>query len=186
MYNYFYHASNLIGIKRLLPLSTLHNSEDKVCYLTPFRAYALFYIRDMTINHVTCGVSDNGIAIYHEQFPDQLRKMYQNRSGYLYTCENNDNIIKAHTNGVWAAYKPITVTSEEYIEEAYAEILKSESRGEVQVIRYESISDEKKREITIMMSNYISKNRLLFSNSPKACFFHENFPEAWEMAKTLS
>lgn len=184
MSNHFYHASNTGNIRQLLPLSTLHSSGDKVCYLTPLRTYALFYLRDRAINHVTCGVSDNGIAVYHEQFPDQLRKSYQHRSGYLYTCENSDNIIKAHTNGVWAAYKPITVTSEEYIEEAYTEILAAEGRGEVQVIRYESISDEKKREITVMMKNLIIRKNLLHSSSPAARFFAENFPEAWEMAQT--
>lgn len=32
-----------------------------VVYLTPNRAYALFYIRDRDINWVTCGVKEDGV-----------------------------------------------------------------------------------------------------------------------------
>lgn len=179
----FYHASNCKDLKELLPLSVLHGSNEKVCYFTPIRAYALFYLRDLEINHVTCGLSANGIVVYHEQFPDQLRTIYQGRNGFIYTCKDNGHINMAHTNGVWAANKPVTISEMEYVEDAYAEILKAEKSGDVQVIRYESLSDEKKQEIIEMMKNYILKNKFLSSDSKKARFFIKNFPEASAKAK---
>ena len=183
MIDLFYHASNVGDLKELLPLSTAHGSGDKVCYFTPVRAYALFYLRDMVINHVTCGVSESGVTVYNEQFPDQLKTIYQGRSGYLYTCENDGGIITAHTNGVWAARQPIKVANTEFITDVYAEILKAERSGEIQVIRYESLSDEKKQEITLMMRDNIIKNDWLQSDSLKARFFKDNFPQSWELAE---
>ena len=180
---YFYHASNLGSLKELLPLSTVRGSDEKVCFFTPVRAYALFYLRDMEINHVTCGVSDSGITIYHEQFPDQLTKIYRGRSGYLYVCKNNTNFAIMHTNGVWAATQPMIAEFVEYIDDVYIEILKAEESGYVQVIRYESLCEEKKLEINDMMKNYIIKNGLLTADTPKARFFAENFSQSWQEAK---
>ena len=111
----FYHASNSGNLTELLPLSTLHGSNEKVCYITPLRAYALFYLRDMSINHVTCGVSKDGIVVYEEQFPNQLEKIYQGRSGYLYTCENGSQITAGHTKGVWVLRQPTKISTTEHI-----------------------------------------------------------------------
>ena len=68
---------------------------------------------------------------------------------------------------------------QEYIADVYAEILNAEARGEVQIIRYESLSDEKKQEIIVMMENYIIKHGFLNSSSPKAEFMKMNFPQSW-------
>ena len=180
---FFYHASNIGNLTKILPLSDVRESENKACYFTSLKEYALFYLRDMEINHVTCGVSENGTIIYHEQFPNQLKVIYQRRGGYIYTCENNDNVITAHANGVWMANHPISVVAEEHIEDVYTEILKSEETGKIQIVRYELLSQEKKHEIVIMMKNYIIRNNLLFNDSAKARFWAENFPQSWKLAK---
>ena len=185
MNDLFYHASNIGNLTELLPLSTVRMSGEKVCYFTSVRAYALFYFHDMEINHVTCGVSDAGIVIYHEQFPKQLETIYHGRSGYLYACENDDNMSIAHTNGIWAANKPVTVKTSEFVEDVYAEILKAEQSGEVQVIRYDSLSEEKKREIVDIMKNSIIRNNYLAVDTPKARFYAENFPQSWKDAETF-
>jgi len=178
----FYHASNNGNLKELLPLSTLHGSNEKVCYVTPLRAYALFYLRDMDINHVTCGVSKDSIVIYDEQFPNQLEKIYHGRSGYLYTCENGSQITAGHTKGVWVLRQPTKISAVEHIKDVYAEILEAENAGKVRVNRYSTLSDARKSEITEMMKNYIIERNFLVKDSPKARFFAENFPQAWELA----
>lgn len=58
-----YHGSPIAGIETLSP------PPGKVLYLTPVRAYALFYIRDLAVNHVTCGVLPGGVVRYDEQLP---------------------------------------------------------------------------------------------------------------------
>jgi hypothetical protein len=57
----FCHGSSVCGITELYPCSTAHDdTSSPVIYLTPNRAYALFYIRDKDINYVTCGVTAEG------------------------------------------------------------------------------------------------------------------------------
>ncbi len=62
-------------------ISKLHNSNQKVIYLTSNLAYALVYIWDSIKigtkqKWITCGVK-NGIVCYEEQFPAQLREFYE-------------------------------------------------------------------------------------------------------------
>ncbi len=176
----FYHASNIGGLDELFPLSKMHSGQQSVCYFTPNREYALFYLRDMEVNHVTCGVDANGIPVYHEQFPEQLAKIYGKRSGYIYSCINTDLIKQGHTAGVWISTEPVKVTGVEYIDDVYAEILKAENRGVVRIIRYEDLTEKKKNEINEMMKNSILKNNRLHSTTAKSLFYKENFPAAWQ------
>ena len=178
----FYHASNIGNLKEILPLSTGYGSGERVCYFTPVRAYALFYLRDMNINHVTCAICEDGVIVYHEQFPSQLETIYKGRSGYLYVCDG-DGLIKAHTNGVFAAEQSVSVVDVQFVEDVYAEILEAEALGEVRIIRYETLSDDRKQEITEMMKKYIVKNNFLSSDSLKARFFKDNFQQAREAAE---
>ena len=78
-----------------------------MCYFTSNRGVCTFYIRDMNINHVTCGIDEDGIPVYYEQFPQQLKILYGGRSGYIYTVINNGEIVSGHTNGVWISTQPI-------------------------------------------------------------------------------
>lgn len=181
--NIFYHASNISGLKELLPLSKIHGENMHTCYFTPNKFYGLFYIRDMEINHVTCSIDENGIPTYHEQFPNQLYTIYKNRSGYIYSCMNDGLIKQGHTNGVWLATKPITVLKSEFIEDVYNEIIKAEKIGKIRVIRYEDLTDEKKDEITEMMKLYILKNGWLHYLTAKGLFFKTNFPISWQAAE---
>lgn len=180
----FYHASNTSGLLQLEPLSIMHGNGTKVCYFTPNKVYALFYLRDMGINHVTCGVSDDGVVVYHEQFPRQLEVLYMGRSGTIYHCDGKD-ITEGHTKGVWVAVSPITIKREEHISNVYEDICEAERLGKVHIIRYQTLSEDKKSEITEMMKNHILKNRLLESQSPKAVFMRTYFPDSWKLAEEV-
>lgn len=183
--NIFYHASSIGGLHELLPLSKMHGGEKTVCYFTPDRTYALFYLRDMKINHVTCGLDGSGVVAYHEQFPSQLAKIYGGRSGYIYSCASGGLVKQGHTGGVWIAAGPVPVLESEFIKDVYAEIIKAEQNGLVKIIRYEELPDEKKNEIAEMMKNYILKNNLLHIDTKKSRFFKNNFPDSWQAAETV-
>lgn len=182
MKNIFYHASNK-KLDELLPLSNNHGGDGTVCYFTSNRAYALFYIRDMNINHVTCGINEDGIPVYYEQFTQQLKVLYGGRSGYVYTVINNGEIVSGHTNGVWISTQPVKVTSASFIKNVYDEIITAESNGEIQIIRYENLSEEKKLHTIEMISNSIIKHKYISNDCAKSRFIRENFPEAWSMAE---
>jgi hypothetical protein len=179
----FYHASNIGGLTELLPQSKMHGDTLTVCYFTPNRAYALFYLRDMEINHVTCSVDDNGVVVYHEQFPNQLAAIYGNRCGYIYICDDHNKIKQGHTGGVWVATEPVKILRKEFINDVYNKIIKAEQSGEIRVNRYEDLSDEKKAKISEMMKQSILKNGLLYKDTKKSQFFKPYFSSSWKAAE---
>lgn len=177
----FYHASIKPDLKELLPCS--RRIDKKVCYFTPYRSYAIFYLRDLEINHVTCGVSKQGTTIYYEQFPRQLEVIYQHRSGYLYSCQDNTSMMKAAATGIYYSEKAISVASVDYIEDVYGEILHAEQTGEVRIVRYEMLDDDAKNEITKTICKLLIDENCFLGNSSKVHFFSHYFPQAWELAK---
>lgn len=177
----FYHGSPIAGITELGTRSHTHDeTKTSATYLTPNRAYALFYIRDLEINHVTCGVTAKGYIHYYEQFPDQLRKLYQGTSGYLYICKKESHFEKTNTRDVWVSKIPVAVERVEYLADVYNEILTCEKEGVVKVIRYETLTDENKQDIYEMMVHSIYKNNRTFKDTKKSAFYRDNFPEAWQ------
>ena len=179
----FYHASNIGNLKEILPLSNDKTSGEKVAYFTPVRAYALFYLRDMEVNHVTADVESDDKIISREFFQNHLKITYQGRNGYIYTCENSGNITLAHTTGIWSAKEPVVVTRAEYIDDVYDHIMKEESDGNVQIIRYESLSNEKKQEYIEGMKNFILEKNFLNVDSAQSRFWAKHYSQAWKLAE---
>ena len=97
--------------------------------------------------------------------------------------ENDGDIITTHTKGVWSSKRSIKAANVEFIEDVYSEILEEENSGAIKVVYYESLSDEKQMEIILMMRDYIIKNGWLKSDSLKARFFKEKFPQSLELAQ---
>ena len=159
---YFYHGSDVDGIRELEARSRLHNSEDRVVYLTDKIPYALIYIWDKKHNgyrgkHVTGWIRD-GITFYEEQFPEQLKTFYQGVSGTLYyvsrnpgisQMENRDNLFYSLTNR--------TVAREEYIEDVYERLLEFERNGEFRVLRYTEQTKERQEELIELVATGIMK-----------------------------
>ena len=116
----YYHGSVNPNLEHLDIISKCNeNPNIKCAYITDNYAYSLFYIRDMDINIVTAWVNQNGIACYEEQFENQLEIMYQNRSGYIYECGNENNFIKSSTNGIYYSTSPIYFNNRIYVENAF-------------------------------------------------------------------
>lgn len=179
----FYHGSIIPGITELGTNSFTHDeAKTKAVYLTPNRAYALFYIRDLEIDHVTCGVTAEEFIRYDEQFPDQLKKLYQGVSGYLYHCNERDHFTLTKNRDVWVSEKPVVIESVEYILDVYAELLEYEGKGDIYVIRYNELTDERKQFYHDMALQYIYKRNFTGCSSKKAMFWRDNFPQAWEYA----
>jgi hypothetical protein len=180
----FYHGTTE-ELSELNAISIDHaDTHNSVIYLTPNRAYALFYIRDREINWVTCGVREDGVIRYDERFPDQLKTIYQGVSGYIYSCEDNGSFIASETRDIWTCNQPITISGREFITDTYDEIMKYKKSGLVNVRRYETLPEEEKKDVFDMMANLIFKNDWVNSTSKKATFFRQHFPEAWEYVKS--
>ena len=182
-YENYYHASDVGNLTELLPLSKAKGSDKNVCYFTHIKKYAPVYLRDKKIDHTSCDVSENGILVFHEWFPGLLEKVYKGRSGYIYTCKNNGSIKIAQSRCIWSSPQPVPIAEAECIEDVYEEILKLENSGEAQIIRYESYSDEEKREIIVGVRDFVLQRGWLNIDTPQTRFFAEHYPQAFEEAK---
>ena len=172
----YYHGSPVAGIEALKP------PPGKVLYLTSNRAYALFYIRDLEVNWVTCGVPPDGVVDYDERFPGQLRTLYAGRSGWLYACAADDSFARGSSPWIVTVDHAVSVASAVFIPDVYEAILREIAAGAVRVKRYEDKTEAQRQDILAMMVHYIFKNRLLSARTPKACFVEQRFSEAWRYA----
>src|SRR5450756_3047284 len=111
----FYHGSSIANITEFETRSQTHDeTKSSAVYLTPNRAYALLYIRDLEVNYVTCGVTAEGYIRYDDRFSEQMKTLYSGRSGCLYTCTDNGDFETTSTRGVWVSKSPVKVESVEY------------------------------------------------------------------------
>lgn len=173
---YYFHGTTMRGISEL--------RANPVVYLTPNRAYALFYIIDKSINWVTCAVKENGVVHYDEHFPEQLKKLYRKKSGYLYRCNGTATLIPGKSRDIVVSQSPVEVADYEYIPDIYQEILHYEKAGAIIIKRYGGLLEDEKKDIFDMIVHYIFKNDLLTVNGPKAVFIRDSFPGAWNYAMT--
>ena len=105
VYPYYYHGITTPGITELWA--------KPIVYLTPNRAYALFYIMDKNINWVTCGVKEDGVVHYDEQFPNQLEKLYGGKSGFIYKSNDAELFTPGKSRGIVVSKSPIAITDYE-------------------------------------------------------------------------
>lgn len=174
----FYHGSAAAGITALET-----RGEKHAVYLTDNRAYALFYLRDPQIDFVTCGVTRDGTVRYDEKFPDQLRTLYAGRSGWIYSCAENAAMEKTRVPGIWISHENVPVAAAERIDDAYEALLPYLAGGTVRVRTYESLSAQEISENDCAIAEFIRQRDLLCEASPRADFYRERFPGAWEMAR---
>ena len=168
-----YHGTTVSQIERLR-CNSKHHAGNPVLYLTDNRAYSLFYIRDREIDFVTCGVGEDGKVYYDEKFPDQLKTLYEGRSGYIY--ETDVSAEKYHVRGIWVCSRDARITGMEFIPDVYQVILHEIEKGNVVLLPYESLTEEQKQMNYRGVVDYLRRGQL---SHAKAQFFRNHFPEAW-------
>jgi ubiquinone/menaquinone biosynthesis C-methylase UbiE len=176
-----YHASNISGLTEIKPLSHNHKGGGKVCYFTPNREYALFYLRGGEIPYVTCGVLPDGRVKYNENFPNQLELLYKNRSGWIYTCEGE--FEKGHSYDIYTSSFSVNVVGAEFVPDVLTEIYRCIGSGKIHISRYTDLSQSKKHELTEHKIIEILRDRLLEQETQHAKFIKERFPQSWERAQ---
>lgn len=183
----FYHGSSVPGITTLEARSQLHNTGEKVVYLTDNIPYALFYIWDAEHNgysgkHVTGWIED-GVAHYEEQFPEQLKTFYQGVSGYLYRIADRAD-IQAMENRANLFYvgEDVSVAECVWIGDVYEELLKYESEGKFVVRRYNEQSPERQNALIDLIAQGIVMNNFFAEDAAQQAFIKKYFVKAWEKA----
>ena len=184
----FYHGSSVSGINKLEARSILHNTEEKVVYLTDSIPYAIYYIWDAEHNgvngkHVT-GWVKNGIAYYEEQFPDQLKTFYKGVSGYLYCIEDNINVKPMENrDNLYYSTNDVLVTEVVQIVDVYEELLKYEAEGKFVVLRYNEQTVERQNELVDLIAEAIIRENFYAEDKKQQEFMKKHFSKAWEKAE---
>lgn len=170
--------------------SKLHNTAEKVVYLTDNIPYALFYLWDAehngcSVRHVT-GCVKNDTAYYEEQFPDQLKNFYQGVSGYLYCIPDSADIkvVENRTNMFYCSINA-KVTEAIFIPDVYEELLKFEADGKLVVLRYNEQSAERQDELVDFIAQGIIHEKFYMGNESQRDFMKKRFPKSWEKAEML-
>lgn len=185
---YFYHGSSIPEITQLEARSKLHNTDERVVYLTDCLPYALLYIWDAEHNensnkHVT-GWVKNDVAYYEEQFPEQLKTFYQGVTGSLYFISDNPEIkpIEGRDN-LYYCPTDVSVSKVEKVLDVYKELLRYEAEGQFIVLRYNEQSPERKQELTNLIASAIIQANFFENNQEQRDFMKRHFIRSWEIAE---
>ncbi len=186
MKQYLYHGSHIGNITVLKPVSKLHGSDKTVVYLTDNPIYAMLYIWDPIHNlkqgkHITAWMK-NGVVYYEEQFPNQLKTFYDGVKGYLYKIPITKDCIKI-SYGMYYIANATEILSFEEIENVYSVFCDYIQKGEMKVIPFDQMTDERREELYNSITDRIIRDKLVEDpNSDDARFFQKFFPVSWQNA----
>ena len=182
-----YHASQTDNIKVLEPRVSNHNTP--LIYFSAKRENVLVYLSNAVEKYcketefahngkwhkwASYGFEPDGILRLDEYYPNATKDTYKGVSGYIY-CSNDiyetESDIKI--NNVVATSEAVPVVSVEFIEDAYAEILKAEKAGLIKIRRFEDMSDK----MLAWIKNTIKSEYTQAENEPDYRYFLKaNFP----------
>lgn len=172
-----YHGSTENGITELSPVSKDKDGHS-VLYLTDNFAYSLFYLRDRKTDFVTCGVAADGKVHYYEWFPNQIKTLYNNRSGWIYEVDTNAEPYRIR--GIHVCREAVAVTQRHYIEDAYSAILNEIKKGTVIVRSFDEVTKEQLQQYREDMVKWLRTEKNM--SAEKKNFYRTYFPECWESA----
>jgi len=154
----FYHASQTAGIRRLEPRKSNHNIP--LVYFSKKRENVLVYLSNAVEKYCKeChfaydgkwskwgpyGFEKDGRLRFEEYYPNALESTYRGVSGYVYwAAEVKDSGFALQIPDAVTSEIPVEVTGEEFIADAYEEILQAEKEGLITVLRYDALSSQKK------------------------------------------
>ena len=169
-----YHGTYINGLRVIKANSKSHTMGKKVAYFTEDRCYALVCCRGRESNFVTMGLHADGKQHYYERFPEQLKKMYSGKKGFVYYLKSADNMT--HTTGhTWESEADVPVHGCEIITDIYTELLKEEKQGNIVIHRYCEIDASEQK----MHANYI-KEHLADEGEEMKQFYISHFSALWD------
>lgn len=170
-----YHGSATPGITVLDP--RFSDPKDPHIYLTDCPALAVIYAHNpVKGGYFPYFVDKEGQLCYEEYFPNAL-DLYKGFGGYVYTAEAEG--LPQRENMPWA-YKsaaPIPVTGCRSIPDLYGELLRLEESGELRIIRFRDLTEQKLQGIYKMLHREAQRESLKdHPESEYAQFYQAHFP----------
>ncbi len=170
-----YHGSATPGITVLDP--RFSDPKDPHIYLTDCPALAVIYAHNpVKGGYFPYFFDKEGQLCYEEYFPNAL-DLYKGFGGYVYTAEAEG--LPQRENMPWA-YKsaaPIPVTGCRAIPDLYGELLRLEESGELRIIRFRDLTEQKLQGIYKMLHREAQRESLKdHPESEYAQFYQAHFP----------
>ena len=183
-----FHGSAVANLTELQPLSKLHQSEERVVYLSSGLPYVLFYIWDTaktgSSRKWVTGWLKDGVAYYEEQFPGQLRAFYEGVHGYIYSILPSESIQPMlQREGLFFSGESVKVYRTQEIPDVYQALLQYEREGRFKLLRFKDAAPAKQEELTDRIATYIRENKLTEQDSEHSRFMQKYFVNAWRKAQ---
>lgn len=151
----YYHASQIKSIRVLEPNTSNHNVP--LIYFSKKRENVLVYLsnaiekycKETGFSHngkwhkwASYGFDSDGILRLDEYYPNAIRDTYEGVSGYIYCVEKiKENESSINISNAVTTSEKADVSSVEFIEDAYSEILNAAQNGLIRIRRYEEMSE---------------------------------------------
>lgn len=169
-----YHGSSTPGITTLQPRFT--RTDDPYLYLTDSSALAVIYAHwPVEGGYFPYFFDKEGRLCYEEYFPKAL-DIYKGFSGYVYTVEAESIPQKEKMPWIYLSEEPVAVTDCRFIPDLYEELLALEAAGEIKLIRFGDLTEQKLHGIYGMLHRNAETLNLKNRDDPYAQFFKAHFP----------
>lgn len=169
-----YHGSPTGGITVLDP--RFSDPRDPHIYLTDTPALAVIYSHSpVEGGYFPYFFDREGRLCYEEYFPNAL-DLYKGLGGYVYTAEAEGLPRREKMPWAYLSREPVAVTGCRFIPDLYAELLALEAAGEVKLIRFGDLTEEKLQGIYGMLRREAGTLDLKNRDDPYAQFFKAHFP----------
>lgn len=180
-----YHGSNIGDIKILEPRQAGH--DRPYVYMTTIDVIAAFYLCNAVEKPYywfPYGFDkDSDVPIYHELYPDALKQVSENVSGYIYEVEANDSQVIPFKNIPCArlATEPIEVVNSIRIENAYELFMECIRQGKMHLGRFEDKTEQQLDWWYSSIADYMAeKDMVKTPDCSYAVFIRKKLPQVWE------
>lgn len=185
-----YHGSRTADIKVLKPNQADH--DRSYVYMTTIDVVAALYLCNAVERPYywfPYGFENGSdIPVYHEVYPDALREVSENVTGYIYevTAENNQVIPFKNIPCARLATEPVQVTDCIRVENAYDLLMAYVKQGKLKISRYEEKTQQQRAWWYTRVAEYLAeKNMIETPDCSYARFVKEKLPQAWEQYQNM-
>lgn len=180
-----YHGSNIGNIKILKPKQADH--DRPYVYMTTIDVVAAFYLCNAVEKPYywfPYGFEQNStIPIYNELYPNALKEVSENVSGYIYEVYAEEHQVIPFKNIPCArlATEPVEVVKAVRVENAYDLFMEYVRQGKMKIGYFEDKSEQQLEWYYSSIVAYLKeKNIVETPNCSYALFVKEKFPQVWE------
>lgn len=156
-----YHGSRTADIKMLKPNQADH--DRPYVYMTTIDVVAALYLCNAVERPYywfPYGFENGSdIPVYHELYPDALREVSENVTGYIYevTAENNQVIPFKNIPCARLATEPVQVTDCIRVENAYDLLMAYVKQGKLKISRYYEKTQQQRAWWYTRVAEYLAK-----------------------------